>query len=104
MIVFLTHRVDCRKLAESGIIVSCAIVVPIKTVGAVEFLAVILVWLQVVSVVVCRGAEHSAKWVVVRYLSHNAKFVYNGAVVAIVKPVFQDLNRYFTAVNVQNYF
>jgi hypothetical protein len=59
-------------------------------VGAVEFLAVILVGLQVVSAVVCRGAEHTAKRVVVRYLSHIANFVYNGAIVAIVKPVFHD--------------
>ena len=90
MIVFLAQRVDCCELAESGIIVSCTIVVPIESVGAVEFLAVILVWLQVVSAVVCRGAEHSAKWIVVRYLSHIANFVYNGAIVAIVKPVFHD--------------
>jgi hypothetical protein len=64
-------------------------------VGAIEFLAVILVWLQVVSVVVCRGAKHSAKRVVVRYLSHRAKFVYNGAVVAIVKSVFHDFKSVF---------
>ena len=76
-----------------------------ESVGAVEFLAVILVGLQVVSAVVYRGAEHSAKWVVVRYLLHNAKFVYNGAVVAIVKPVFHNFELlFFTAVNVQNYF
>ena len=63
--------------------------------GAVEFLAVILVWLQVVSAVVCRGREHSAKRVEVRYLSYNAKFVYNSAVVAIVKPVFHDFKSVF---------
>ncbi len=66
-----------------------------NSVSAVEFLAVVLVWLQVVAAVVYRGAKHSAKRVVVRYLSHNAKFVYNGAVVAIVKPVFHDLNLCF---------
>ena len=33
---------------------------------------VVLVGLQVVSAVVCRGAEHSTKRIVVRYLSHNA--------------------------------
>ena len=63
--------------------------------GTVEFLAVILVGLQVVSTVVCRGAEHSAKWIVVRYLSHNAKFVYNGAVVAIVMFVFHNFELLF---------
>ena len=63
--------------------------------SAVEFLAVILVWLQVVSAVVCRGREHSAKRVEVRYLSYNAKFVYNSAVVAIVKPVFHDFKSVF---------
>ncbi len=56
---------------------------------------VVLVGLQVVSAVVCRGAEHSAKRVVVRYLSHNAKFVYNGTVVAIVKPVFHNFELIF---------
>ena len=56
---------------------------------------VVLVGLQVVSAVVCRGAEHSAKWVVVRYLSYIAKFVYNGAVVAIVKPVFHNFELIF---------
>jgi len=105
MVIFLTQRVYRCKHWNNGIIVSCAIVVPIESVGAVEFLAVILVWLQVVSVVVCRGAKHSAKRIVVRYLSHNAKFVYNGAVVAIVISVFHNFNYwYFTAVNVQNYF
>ena len=97
--------VNFCKARHNGIIVSCAIVVPVKTVGTVEFLAVILVGLQVVSAVVCRGREHSAKRVEVRYLSYNAKFVYNGAVVAIIKPVFHNFNCwYFTAVNVQNYF
>ena len=95
MIVFLTKMVERCEHRQKGIIVSCAIVVPIESVGAVEFLAVILVWLQVVSAVVCRGREHSAKRVVVRYLSYNAKFVYNGAVVAIVKPVFHDFKSVF---------
>ena len=58
-------------------------------------LSIVLVGLQVVSAVVCRGAEHSAKRVVVRYLSHNAKFVYNGTVVAIVKPVFHNFELIF---------
>ena len=39
------------------------------------------------------------------YLSHNTEFVYNGAVVAIVKPVFHYFELlFFTAVNVQKYF
>ena len=40
MIVFLTQRVERCKYRHNGIIVSCAIVVPIESVGAVEFLAV----------------------------------------------------------------
>ena len=84
---------------------ACVKVVPVQSVGAVEFLAVILVWLQAVSAVVCRGAEHSAKRVVVRYLSHMAILANYRAVVAIVKPVFHNFNCwYFMAVNVQNYF
>ena len=51
---------------------------------------VVLVGLQVVSAVVCRGAEHSTKRIVVRYLCHITVFAYYGAVVAIVKPVFHD--------------
>jgi hypothetical protein len=56
---------------------------------------VVLVGLQVVSAVVCRGAEHSAKRVVVRYLCHITVFAYYGAVVAIVKPVFHDFELIF---------
>ena len=104
MIVFFTKTVHRSEAWHNGIIVSCAIVVPIESVGAVEFLAVILVWLQVVSAVVCRGAEHTAKRVVVCYLSHNAKFVYNGAVVAIVKPVFHDFKSVFYGGKYTTYF
>ena len=55
-----------------------------NSVSAVEFLAVVLVWLQVVAAVVYRGAKHSAKWIVVRYLLYISVFVYHRAVVAKV--------------------
>ena len=95
MIVFLTQRVYRCKHWNNGIIVSCTIVVPVKSVGAFEFLAVILVGLQVVSAVVYRGAEHSAKRIIVCNLLHNAKFVYNGAIVAIVMFVFHNFELLF---------
>ena len=90
MVIFLTQWVETCESRHKRVVLACTIIVPVQSVGAVEFLAVILVGLQVVSAVVCRGAEHSAKWIVVRYLSHIANFVYNGAIVAIVKPVFHD--------------
>ena len=90
-------RVETCESRNKRVVLACAIVVPIQAMRAVEFLAVVLVWLRIwaFSVSSLVGREHTTKRVVVRYLSHNAKFVYNGAIVTIVKPVFHNFELQF---------